>query len=373
MRIFRKICEVRFFGCLINLLFKHESNNILHMLIEKSFYHVFISERKIYEEYKKHLFCELDIIDITVNRMLKQFREDNFLQQAKNKPFFGHFMRILKIYSGIQPTDDKIIAAIKSKTAIWNKISDILIKPYEAICFKELGSYDNIPNPTFQEFTVKNNFPSAPHQQNSNAILEIEKEEQFPLPASAVHTEKKEDTGQHSYLFDCEPANLSMKIDNLPLLTEEKDLKKSESFKEFMNKKKVEAEQEIKIKRSLSQDKKLSNSSRGKMTSPSPNKKNSWKDKDEKTEEKTVDRSTRDTPNIPKVPINRRAVGPVSNISSTERENRFVQEERRASKSVNMEEIKKIKVIQIDPPREKKYRRAEEKDKMFLDFLGISV
>jgi len=46
-----------------------------------------------------------------------------------------------------------------------------------------------------------------------------------------------------------------------------------------MTKKKVEAEQEIKIKRSLSQDKKLSNSSRGKMTSPSPNKKNSWKDK----------------------------------------------------------------------------------------------
>lgn len=44
------------------------------MLIEKSFYHVFISERKIYEDYKRHLFCEVDIIDITVNRMLKNFR-----------------------------------------------------------------------------------------------------------------------------------------------------------------------------------------------------------------------------------------------------------------------------------------------------------
>jgi hypothetical protein len=32
-------------------------------------------------------------------------------------------MRILKIYSGIQPTDEKIIAAIKSKTNMWNKIS----------------------------------------------------------------------------------------------------------------------------------------------------------------------------------------------------------------------------------------------------------
>lgn len=38
-----------------------------------------------------------------------------------------------------------------------------------------------------------------------------------------------------------------------------------------------------------------------------------------------------------------------------------------------MEEIRKIKVIQIDPPREKKYRKAEEKDRLFLDFLGISV
>jgi len=37
--------------------------------------------------------------------MLKQFREENFLEQAKSKAYFGHFMRILKIYSGIQPTD----------------------------------------------------------------------------------------------------------------------------------------------------------------------------------------------------------------------------------------------------------------------------
>lgn len=93
------------------------------MLIEKSFYHVFISERKIYEEYKKHLFCELDIIDITVNKMLKLFKEEAFLDQAKSKAYFGHFMRILKIYSGIQPTDERIISAIKAKTSTWNKIS----------------------------------------------------------------------------------------------------------------------------------------------------------------------------------------------------------------------------------------------------------
>lgn len=84
-----------------------------------------------------------------------------------------------------------------------------------------------------------------------------------------------------------------------------------------MSKKKVEAEQEIKVKRSLSQDKKLSNNSRGKMTSPSPSKKNSWKEKEDKNDEKTLDRSknSKDQPSIPKVPISRRNVGPSSNIA----------------------------------------------------------
>ena len=76
-----------------------------------------------------------------MNRILRLFPENNLLAQVKRKGYFGHFMRILKIYSGIQPTDENIIAAIKSKTVVWNKISDLLIKPYETICFKELGSY----------------------------------------------------------------------------------------------------------------------------------------------------------------------------------------------------------------------------------------
>jgi hypothetical protein len=69
------------------------------------------------------LFCELDIIDATVNRILRLFPEQNLLAQLKKKAYFGHFMRILKIYSGIQPTDENIIAAIKAKTIVWNKIS----------------------------------------------------------------------------------------------------------------------------------------------------------------------------------------------------------------------------------------------------------
>lgn len=67
---------------------------------------------------------------MTASRMLKMFPENNFMKNASKKPYFGHFMRILKIYSGIQPTDEQIILAIKSKTQIWNKISELLIKPY---------------------------------------------------------------------------------------------------------------------------------------------------------------------------------------------------------------------------------------------------
>ena len=78
MRIFRAICDCGFFASLVELLFRHSANNVLHMLIEKSFYHVFISERKIYEEYKRHLFCEVDIIKATVSRILGLFSEQRF-------------------------------------------------------------------------------------------------------------------------------------------------------------------------------------------------------------------------------------------------------------------------------------------------------
>jgi hypothetical protein len=47
------------------------------------------------------------------------------------------------------------------------------------------------------------------------------------------------------------------------------------------------------MKRSLSQDKKLSNHSRGKMTSPSPNKKNNWMEKEEKPSELTNSQSSK--------------------------------------------------------------------------------
>lgn len=63
----------------------------------------------------------------------------------RRKPYFGHLMKIMKIYSGIQTTDEEIVNAIKSRSEIWNKISRFILKPYETTNFKELGKYENIP------------------------------------------------------------------------------------------------------------------------------------------------------------------------------------------------------------------------------------
>jgi hypothetical protein len=102
------------------------------------------------EELKNYIFCEAKIIDITAGRYLSNFPNDEQIAVSmgttyRRKGFFGHLMKIMKIYSGIQTTDDDIINSIKSKSDIWNKISRLILKPYEAISMKELSTYENIP------------------------------------------------------------------------------------------------------------------------------------------------------------------------------------------------------------------------------------
>jgi hypothetical protein len=81
------------------------------------------------------------------------------------------------------------------------------------------------------------------------------------------------------------------------------------------------------------------------MTNPSPSKKNSWKD--DKSEDKSIE--DKEKQGLPKVPISRRNISPSTNVIN--RENRFAEEDKKIGKAINMEEIRKIKVIQIDPPR----------------------
>lgn len=49
LKIFECTRKTQFFNNLVKLMFTHEKHNILHVLIEKSFLHVFISDRKIYQ------------------------------------------------------------------------------------------------------------------------------------------------------------------------------------------------------------------------------------------------------------------------------------------------------------------------------------
>jgi hypothetical protein len=45
-------------------------------------------------------------------------------------------MRIIKIYSNIQTTNENIIHAIRDNSELWGKVAKDIIKPYEDICSK---------------------------------------------------------------------------------------------------------------------------------------------------------------------------------------------------------------------------------------------
>lgn len=145
------------------------------MLIEKSFLHVFISDRKIYQQYKKHLFCEVDVIQITAGAFSAKFGFENMFREGRKKPYFGHFMRILKIYSGIQNVEESIVEVIKTKSDLWNKIAKHLMNPYESINEKKLGTYEDVPEPKYQEFKEDSHFKGNSKPLRASTIEQIKK------------------------------------------------------------------------------------------------------------------------------------------------------------------------------------------------------
>lgn len=64
-------------------------------------------------------------------------------------------MKIVKVYSKIQTNDEEINEAIMKRAVLWDKFSANLMRPYEAICFKQLGSYEGLPDQTPNEYTVR--------------------------------------------------------------------------------------------------------------------------------------------------------------------------------------------------------------------------
>jgi hypothetical protein len=50
------------------------------------------------------------------------FREEKFMEEASKKGYFGHFMKIVKIYAKMEHTDLEISAVFRRKAALWNRI-----------------------------------------------------------------------------------------------------------------------------------------------------------------------------------------------------------------------------------------------------------
>lgn len=106
---------------------------------------------------------------------MKQFPLEKLFEEGKKKSYFGHFMRILKIYSGIQTEDQGIIQAIRSKSELWTKISKHLIVPFENIYEKKLGTYEQVPEPVYQEFKVDKNLKIKTNPMKNSTIEQINK------------------------------------------------------------------------------------------------------------------------------------------------------------------------------------------------------
>lgn len=150
--------RVKYIELLISLLFKLPSLSIVHKMVEKVFFLVFNSDKGVFEEYRKYLFCQANLIEITVGNYvgrigdLHQFR---LAISTSHEGFFAYLMRIVKIYSKIQTNDDEINKSIMARSALWEQFSAFVLQPYEALCFKDLGSYDAVPERPPVEYSIK--------------------------------------------------------------------------------------------------------------------------------------------------------------------------------------------------------------------------
>lgn len=80
----------------------------------------------------------------------------NAIDQSIIKPgWFSYIMKIIKVYSKIQTNDEEINSAIIQRATLWEKFSSLLMRPYEAICFKDLGSYEGLPEKAPTECSVR--------------------------------------------------------------------------------------------------------------------------------------------------------------------------------------------------------------------------
>lgn len=141
------IKESELFPVMIDLMFREEKCSIFHTLLDRAIKHIIITDRRIFDKYRRYLFCEIFIMDLTIKRLLDIFPNEDGLEQARKKPYFGILMNIVKTYSAITTADPLIKETITSQSKIWNKASKLFIKPYEALTQPKLGEHVNVPEP----------------------------------------------------------------------------------------------------------------------------------------------------------------------------------------------------------------------------------
>lgn len=79
---------------------------------------------------------------MTAGEGLKRITKPNDISARLG--WFGYLMKIVKVYSKIQTDDQEINNAIIQRSDLWEKFSTTLMKPYDAISFKDLGAYEGI-------------------------------------------------------------------------------------------------------------------------------------------------------------------------------------------------------------------------------------
>lgn len=114
------------------------------------------------------------------------------------------------------------------------------------------------------------------------------------------------------------------------------------------------------------------------MASPSPNrKKNSWKeDSENKVEEKS--KRINFTKDLPKIPTSASNPNLSSNkltqsavVGNKKNEN---EENSNITKSMSsLEDLKKITIVKVAGPEQKRFRKIEQRDKILLGYLGINL
>ena len=133
---------------------------------------MFSSDRTIYDLYKHHLFVQAGLMELTIGRLIKSAPDLEAFKQGITRCHeggFGCLMRIIKIYSKIQTSDEEINTSIVKRSQMWEKFSNHILKPYESMSMKDLGTYE-LQDSEPVEYSVKY-CGGQPKQEVSSKVL----------------------------------------------------------------------------------------------------------------------------------------------------------------------------------------------------------